>query len=295
MPTRRRAAVVVAVALAASTALAACNPGVRPVARAAATSSPAPASLERTEWRLLEYDTSGSPVRVAGPYDLYFGGDDTFHADVCNSVSGTVVLAADHVVFAGTRTTTQMKCHGERSDVEQAFHAVAAGRVEWEVRDSTLRLRGAGGTLTYEPLEPGAPDPEAYTLVDGVHHGWEYRALVTYEGDRLVGMVTQVREGKGRPWGTAANGAPAADGTGLWVLGALDVGTDRLVAGLAPHDAARVTHRATAGAPEVPLRLDRPRATRWQAFEGVVAEHTGDSVLTAYDSTGRVVATWGRR
>lgn len=290
MPTRRPVVAVVAVAVV-TFALAACSAGVRPLVRAAATPSTAPASLERTEWRLLEYDTTGSAVPVGGLYDLSFG-VDTFHAGVCNSVSGDVVLAADHVEFAGTRMTTEMKCHGEPRGVEQAFHAVAAGRVAWEVRDSRLYLRGAGGTLVYEPLEAGSPDPEAYTVVDGVHQG--YRALVTYEGDRLSGMVAQVREGKGYPWGTSATGAPATDGTGLWVLGVLGVGTDRLVAGLAPHDAARVTHRVRAGTPEVPLRLDRPRSTLWQAFEGIVAEHTGDSVLTAYDATGRVVARWGR-
>ena len=287
---------LLAVLLALASAGCGTSGGTASVASTSTASSPpaspptAAGTLAASEWRLVEFERGGSTTRVALPYALYFDERDRFSANVCNSVSGDATHG-DGWVELGPSVTTQMRCHGEGAAVESAFHAVAKGRVETEVKEPQLWLRGADGTTTlrYERLSGTFPYEGAYTVASGSHGGVEYRVLVTFAGDVAQSVVAQTRPGRGHAWGTSETAAPDEGAAAFSEIVALDIAGDVLVAGLLPHATVRVTHRATPASSDVELEVDDVPDTPWQAFAGVVDSHTPESRFVAYDRDGREV------
>lgn len=257
------------------------------------------APLRRTEWRLvaLTHDGSHLDVGVGVGSMLWIDDDGRYVAAVCNHVNGRLAVDGAEIDFrAGQSVSTDMMCHGEPRQVEQAFHAVVGGRVTWEVNGSRLTLRAPDGdSLVYEARDNDAyPHEDAFTLDEGERDGARYRlAAVGAAGTER--LVLENRSAPGELWQSPAVAAPSPGERAMWMVQSTVVGSGRYIFGFAPAGTVRVAHRATRDAPEVALtvRQDVP-GWPWAVFGGFVADHSGGSVITTYDADSRVLETWGR-
>jgi heat shock protein HslJ len=257
----------------------------------AAAAAPATASLTNTEWQLAEFPRAGKQVRATVDSVLRFG-EGHYSTNVCNQVEGAVAVTVNTMRFS-SGISTGMMCHGEPADVEKAFHAVTRGAgVTWEIKGSRLWLRSArAGTLVYDVRDSIYPARNVHALVAGERNGWQYRlAAGTREGGGA--LVFEARPGPGHRWGVHATGAPSPGEKALWSLAGGGVGAEYLMAGFAPLDTTRVTHRVTRDAPEVELAIHRVEGSRWAYFGGFVAAHSVASTVTIYGAGGRVIETW---
>ena len=279
-------------------ALAGCGTPARGAApRGAAPRAVEDVPLTRTEWRLVELTRDGGvPVAVTVESTLRFDGAG-FAAHACNYVHGGATVDGTEIDFAGTRVSTQMGCHGAEQAVQDAFHAVAHGRVTWEVDGSRLWLRAPGrGTLAYEARDNDAyPTAGAYSVLTGERNGWRYRLAAT-GGTVVDALVFETRPAPGEVWRTATVAAPSADERAMGMLATGEIAAERFVVGFAPPGTVRVTHEPAPGRAVVTLtvRADVPGA-RWPVFGGFVAEHSRASTITAYAADGRVLESWPDR
>ena len=282
-------------------------PGIVTALALAATGCASPANgtpaaggdvpLKRTEWRLVERTTGGRTVPVGVGSTLWIDDDGRFVAAVCNNVNGRLAVDGTEIDFrAGQRISTDMMCHGEPREVEQAFHAVAGSDVAWEVDGTRLTLRAPGGdSLVYEARDNDAyPADVAVTLFEGERDGARYR-LGAAGGAGAEQLVLQLRPAAGELWQSPSVAAPSPGEPAMWMVQSAVVGSARYVFGFAPAGTARVGHRATGDAPEVALTVGKDvPGWPWAAFGGFVGDHSGSSVITAYGADGRVLERWGR-
>jgi heat shock protein HslJ len=139
---------ILALALAAGVALAACSGGASP----SATSSAGPgdgAALEGTPWQLTDYvgpdgGTLAVPEAVAASA-LFEAGKVSGNAG-CNSYTGPYTLDGDTLTI-GEVATTAMACPAVPSALEQAFLAALGKVATYAIVGDRLELRTAEGTV----------------------------------------------------------------------------------------------------------------------------------------------------
>ncbi|MGZ4614844.1 MAG: hypothetical protein ACXV4A_04730 [Actinomycetes bacterium] len=147
------------------------------------------------------------------------------------------------------------------------------------------------------PSSSGPVDPSVAPgqVVEGSRGTTQYRLVVGQQGTR-VALTFQTRAAGGQPWGSSGTATATATAGGRVISAVIGgtVGDDYFLGGLVPKAAVRVVHRATPRSPPVAVRVYPQNGVDANVFGGFVGRHGKDSVVTAYDASGGVVATSSR-
>jgi heat shock protein HslJ len=251
--------------------------------------------LVGTEWQLVEFTRNGSTTAVPADIDsvLQFYGNGKYFAHACNYIHGRARPDGRHLALDGGPETDR-GCSEIEGDMQAAFlDLIAAGpQLEWNIDQQRLVLRRPGGDAMVYQVRDSIYPTAAQVIIAGEHDGRQYRVAVTGSGDQSQ-LYIEVRPARWAQW--AGRGMPATvirPWSGARTLLVHRVGDATLVAGVVPADAVRVRHTSAARGAHSELPLYPVSGVGWKVFAGLVATHTDNSAITAYDDHGRIVASW---
>jgi heat shock protein HslJ len=248
-----------------------------------------------TVWQLASYQESATaaPVTVKTDSTLTFSANGRFSAHACNYLGGPARIEG-HTITFGRWSTTLIGCTGEPAAVERAVGATVIGSADWSISDRTLTLTNRDGhILTYRVRPSIYPSLTARTIVTGTRAGGQFRLAVDGPADRPF-LVFEERTAPGEAWGSAGVISPEPkDCLANHVLPAGQLGKETFVAAWATPDVARITTRASAGAPETPLSFYAvPGSTLRIAGLWTTHFQPSKSPVTFYDRSGAVIAAY---
>lgn len=126
----------------------------QPVAAVSAAGSP-PARLEGVIWRLKELPgpQSEALARLTRPVTMQLESGRLAGFSGCNNFNGSYQLDGDRLII-GPVASTQMACPDPGSSVEDAFQAVLAGTLRFELEGDSLNATAASGATVRFVREP---------------------------------------------------------------------------------------------------------------------------------------------
>jgi heat shock protein HslJ len=272
-------------------AMAGCGSASGPVAGSGVGEPP----LIGTAWQLASYQDSAAAARVTVKTDstIAFSASGRFSAHACNYIGGAARIEG-HTITFGRWSSTAMGCAGELAALERAVGATVTGSADWLIRGRTLTLTNRDGhILTYRVRPSIYPSLTARTIVAGTRAGGQFRLAVDGPADRPF-LVFEERTGPGEGWGSAGVASPGPkDCLANHVLPAGQLGNQTFLAAWATPEVAKVTTRATDGAPETPLAFYPVPGSNLR-IAGLWTTHfqPSTSPVTFYDRSGTLLAAY---
>jgi heat shock protein HslJ len=248
-----------------------------------------------TAWQLASYQESAAaaPVTVKTDSTIGFSANGRFSAHACNYLGGAARIEG-HTITFGRWSSTDIRCTGELAALERAVGATMAGSADWLIGARTLTLTNRDGhILTYRVRSSIYPSLTARTIVAGTRAGGQFRLAVDGPTDRPF-LVFEERTAPGEAWGTAGVISPGPkDCLANHVLPAGQLGNETFLTAWATPEVAKVTTRATDGAPETPLAF-YPAPGSTLRIAGLWTTHfqPSKSPVTFYDRSGTVIAAY---
>lgn len=242
----------------------------------AAGTTPA-ASLDATDWRLVEISSEGAMWAV--PDEVRSGlhiKDSAFSVEACNHTGGEVDIGSSTITLRWSREQTAMGCGGANRRLEVAVQSLFDRRLAWEVTDDELILSDGGQPVARWRRDRQSPTADSVELARSEGRSLWHVGYQSREGGPWVSWAGRASEGTA--WGTAGLAPSGAPVDGM----ILTAGDDTVVLGYVPALAASAFFVTAAG--EMPLSL--VAVGEWQVFGQLSTFGKAPGVIVARDTAG---------